>query len=89
MVKHTQRIRRLKSGSILESKGIGVIFQKKGKEMLKRQNIWKSRQKCTKVEDILKMGRWMRAIIARNKVLEWAQKVPKIFLYNGSKNGEI
>ena len=57
MVKHTQRIRRLKSGPILESKDIRAIFQKKGKEILKKeQNIRKSRQKCTKVEDILKMG---------------------------------
>ena len=53
-----------------------AIFQKKGKEMLKkgkkRQHIWKFRQKHTKLENILKKGRWLCAIIARNKLLEKA-----------------
>ena len=35
MVKHTQRIRRLKSGPILESKGMGVIFSEKGQRNVK------------------------------------------------------
>ena len=42
MVKHTQRIRRLKSGPILESKGMGVIFQKNGKIF---ENLGKNVQK--------------------------------------------
>ena len=50
------------SGPILESKGVRAIFQKKGK---KGQNIWKFAQKCTKFENILKKGKWLRAIIAR------------------------
>ena len=57
------------SGPILESKGMRAIFQKKGK---KGQNIWKFAQKCTKFENILKKGKWLRAIIARNKLLEKA-----------------
>ena len=52
---------------ILESRGIRAIFQKKGK---KGQYIWKLGQKSTKFEKILKEGRWLRAIIARNKLLE-------------------
>ena len=39
------------SGPILESKGMHVIFQKKGK---KGQNIWKFGQKCIKFDNILK-----------------------------------
>ena len=43
------------------------FFRKRAK---KAQNIWKFGQKCTKFENILKRGRWLRAIIARNKLLE-------------------
>ena len=63
------------AGPILESKGIRAIFQKKGKKgqkMLKKgnkgQNGWKFGQKYTKFENILKKGRRLRAIIARNKL---------------------
>ena len=55
------------TGPILESKGMGAIFQKKGK---KRQKVSKFQQKCIKFENILKKGRWLRAIIARNKLVE-------------------
>ena len=37
------------AGPILESKGMGAIFQKKGKERLKKgHNIWKFEEKSTK-----------------------------------------
>ena len=36
------------------------------------QNIWKFGQKCTKFENILKKGTWLRAIIAHIKLLEKA-----------------
>ena len=36
----------------------------------KGQNMWKFGQKCPKFENILKKGKWLRAIIARNKLLE-------------------
>ena len=53
-----------------------AIFQKKGKNMLnkgkKGQNIWKFGRKCAKIENILKKGTWLHAIIARNKLLEKA-----------------
>ena len=42
---------------------------KKGK---KGQNIWKFGQKCTKLENTLKKGRWLRVIITHNKLLEKA-----------------
>ena len=46
------------SGPILESKGKGTIFQKKGKEMLSEgKNVRKFGHKCTKFENILKKGR--------------------------------
>ena len=48
------------AGSIQESKGMRVIFQKKCK---KRLNIWKFVLKCTKFENILKkcsLYRWQR-----------------------------
>ena len=71
MVKITPpQVRTTHSGSILESKGMRAIFQKKGKKRQKGWNIWKSGQKCTKFENILKKGRWLRAIIARYKLLE-------------------
>ena len=47
---------------------------KKGQKMLKRekigQNIWKFGQIWTKFENNLKTGRWLCAIIARNKLLQ-------------------
>ena len=50
--------------------------KKRGKKYLKRekkgQNIWKYGQKCTKLENILKKGRWLHGIIAHNKLLEQA-----------------
>ena len=54
------------SRSILESKGMHAIFQKKGKKGEKIfENIWKFGQKYTKFENILKKGRWLHAIIIR------------------------
>ena len=54
----------LVSRSILESKGMHAIFQKKGKKGEKIfENIWKFGQKYTKFENILKKGRWLHAII--------------------------
>ena len=59
------------AGPILKSKGVGVIFQKKSTEMLKKgQNIWEFGQKCTKFEYILKKGRRLRPTIEHNKLLE-------------------
>ena len=56
------------AGPILKSKGVGVIFQKKSTEMLKKgQNIWEFGQKCTKFEYILKKGRRLRPKIEHNK----------------------
>ena len=70
-------------GAITESKGMRSIFQKKGKKVQKnakkgkkQQNIWKFGQKCSKFEIILKKSRWLRAIIARNKLLE------KVLIYS-------
>ena len=48
------------------------VFIKKAKNDKKWQNIWKFGQKCTTFENILKKGRWLRAIIASNKLLEKA-----------------
>ena len=50
------------SGPTVESKDMQAIFQKKGK----------NGQKCTKLENILKKGRWLCEIIARNKLPEKA-----------------
>ena len=56
----------LVSRSILESKGMHAIFQKKGKKGEKIfENIWKFGQKYTKFENILKKCRWLHAIIIR------------------------
>ena len=57
------------AGPILESKGMCVIFHKKGK---KGQNIWKFGQKCTKFENILEKGSLMHLTTARMKQLEYA-----------------
>ena len=43
--------------------------KKKDKKIKKGQNIWKFGQECTKGENILKKSRWLRTIIARNKLL--------------------
>ena len=50
-------------GPILKTKGVGTIFQKKGK-------IFANLGKCTKSENILKKGGWLRAIMERNKLLQ-------------------
>ena len=42
------------------------------KNVKKGQSIWNVGQKCTKFENTLKKGRWLRTIIARNKLLEKA-----------------
>ena len=65
------------TGSTLEIKRIRAIFRKRAhkkrlKKSKKGQNIWKFGQKCTKCENILKKGRWLRAIIAHKKLLEKA-----------------
>ena len=57
----------LNVGSILESKDMCMIFLEKGK---KGQHIWTFGQRCKKFENILKKGKWLRAIISRNKLLE-------------------
>ena len=57
------------SGPILESKIMLATFQKRAKNVKKRQNIWNFGQKCTKFKNVLKKGRWFRAIIA-NKLLQ-------------------
>ena len=54
------------------STGMRAIFKKKGK---KWQYIWKFGQKCSKCEDILEKGKWLRAIIAHNKLLEKALSI--------------
>ena len=41
-----------------------AIFLEKGKKMFKKgQNIEKFGQNCTKFENILKKGKWLRAIL--------------------------
>ena len=54
-----------------------TISEKKGTKMFKKrqkkgQDIWKFGQKWLKFENILKRGRLLRSIIARNKLLEKA-----------------
>ena len=57
--------------SILESKGMGAIFQKKGQRNVEKgQNICKFEHKCAKFENILKQGKWLQLIIAHNKLLK-------------------
>ena len=60
------------SGAILESKGNAYDFSEKLQKRPKNwkkggQNIWKFGQKCTKFENILEKGRWLRAIIAHKQ----------------------
>ena len=61
-------------GPILESKGM-QFCRKRGKGK-KEQTIGKFERKCTKFENILKQGWWLRAIIARNKLLKQAMLSP-------------
>ena len=50
--------KRLKAGPILEIKGMGVIFQKKNKEMLKKGKIFENFGKNVRnLKNILKRGR--------------------------------
>ena len=76
----------MKVGPILKSKVIQASFQKKGKKgqknVKKGQFIWKLGQKCTKFENISKKGRWLRAIIARNKLLEQALEGEMIWMHS-------
>ena len=56
-------------GPILENMDMSAIF--KCKEMLKKGKILENvGKKCTKLENILKKGRWLHVIIARSKLLE-------------------
>ena len=57
------------AGPTLESKGMHAIFQKRGRNV---QNLWKFGQKFERFEIFLKKGRWLREIIAHNKLLEKA-----------------
>ena len=56
--------KRLKAGTILQNKGVGVIFKKEGKIF---ENLNK---KVRNLKFFLKRGRWLHAIIACNKLLE-------------------
>ena len=48
-----------------------AIIQKKDKGMLKKGKIFENLgKKCAQFENILEKGRWLHAIIARNKLLE-------------------
>ena len=58
-------------GPIIESKGMRAIFQKKrkkGQKMLKSGK--KKKRQNVQIWKYLKKGRWLRAIIERNKLLE-------------------
>ena len=55
-----------RSGPILESKDMHAIFLKKGK----KGKIYESLGKNVKFENILKKGRWLRAIIVPTELLE-------------------
>ena len=63
-------------------KGMHAIFQKKGRQMFKKgkkgQIIWKFGQNYAKFEDVLKKGRWLRALIAGKKLVEIG---PEIFTF--------
>ena len=58
------------TGPILKSKGMRSIFQRKGQKMFKKGKIFENLVKS--VQNLLKKGRWLCAIIARNKLLEKA-----------------
>ena len=55
--------------------------QKKKKKGKTGQHIWKFGPKCTKFENILKKGMWLRAAIGRNKLLEKALIGSAFFFY--------
>ena len=57
-------------GPILESKGTGANFQKEQKKKMEKGKNTKIWEKMYKIENILKKGRWLHAIIARHKLLE-------------------
>ena len=57
---------------ILESKGMCVIFQKKGKKGQKGTTYLKIWQKCKKFENVLEKGSLMCATITLMKQLEYA-----------------
>ena len=65
-------------GPILEYTRIfrACNFAEKGEKGKKEQTIGKFERKCTKFENILKQGWWLRAIIARNKLLKQAMLSP-------------
>ena len=50
---------------------MGVIFQKKGKQMLKKGKIFEKLGGggCTKFENILKKGKWFHAIVVHNELI--------------------
>ena len=54
-------------GPILESKGMGAIFHKKGKNMLKKgkifDNLAENWRKCTKFENYFKKGSLLRTLL--------------------------
>ena len=56
--------------AILESKGMGAIFQKKGKKYWKKAKYLKTWAKMYRIWIYLEKGKWLRAIIERNKLLE-------------------
>ena len=73
----------LYEGPILESEGMRVIFQKKGRKGQKKgkkKKIFKNLDKnVEKNENILKKGSLIRATIARMKKLEYALIHPYMF----------
>ena len=79
--KHVRNVCHTVPGPILESRGHPCDFSENGQKRQKSlkkdekgQDIWKIGQKYTKLENILKKGRWFCAIIACSKLLErpWA-----------------
>ena len=77
------------SRPILASKGRLRCFRKKVKDVEKGQNIWEFVQECTKFENILKKGKWLHAIIARNKLIEKALNAVHIHKKWPAVNKEI
>ena len=61
---------------ILESKSMGMIFQKKGKTF---ENL---RKNVKKFENILKNSMSFHAIITNNKLLEWALSCQYLLIKN-------
>ena len=84
MLKETEMLKTEsnKAGAILDSKGMRAIFKKKGKKGQKKYLKWAKKgetfENFVKNVQHLKIfwkGRWLRAIIARYKVLEKACKI--------------